>query len=61
MPDEEELQQHKAPLRSVHGFCRTIATPSWLHLYEDYAQVLFVLGLVNRAITPQFPGLALHL
>ena len=25
---------------------------------EDHPQVLFVLGLVNQAITPKFPGLA---
>ena len=40
---------HKVPLRPVH-------TGSFLP--EDHPHVLFVLGLVNQAITPQFPDMA---
>ena len=39
----------KVHLRPVH-------TGSFLS--EDHPQALFVLNLVNQAITPQFPGLA---
>ena len=49
---------HTAPLRSAHGFCSTRDIRSWLQYFDGHLQVLLVLGLANRAITPQFAGLA---
>lgn len=59
MPDEEELyNRHKAPLRPVNAFCCARVTPAWLHTFKNHPQVLLVLGLTNRAITRQLPGMA---
>ena len=61
MPDEGLQQAQGSPAtrpRIVSCQSHSGANPSWLHLFEDNPQVLLVLGPVNRAITPQFPGLA---
>ena len=54
---KRNCNRHQAPLRPAHGFCRARATPSWLHPFGDHPHVLFVLGLVNRAMTSRFSGL----